>query len=59
MDKEVEVKIVLNGLPDEPNCHRLAVELESEIEDAVARALANTYEAGTRGKDYSVRVRSF
>jgi hypothetical protein len=58
MDAEAKVLINLAGLPDEPNHHRLAVALEREVNEAVARALAEAYEDGTTGKDWLVHVRA-
>ena len=59
MDKQIEVTITLQGLPDAPNCHKLAVYLASEIELAVAQAIARTCDDGVHGKEWSVHVPEF
>jgi hypothetical protein len=59
MTTQIEVRINLDNLPDAPNHHKLAVALEERINQAVALALADTYDHGFRGKDWTVHVPSF
>jgi hypothetical protein len=59
MTKTVSVEIEFSGLPTASNHNPLAVQLEEEINDAVARALAATFDDGIRGKEWRVHVPVF
>lgn len=56
MTKKITVIITIDGLPDQPNHHSLAVALEDKINDVVAVALAETFDDGCEGKDWTTRV---
>lgn len=59
MSKKIIVEITIDGLPEKPNHHRLAAELEERIGEAVGFALCETFDDGVQGKDWSVHVPSF
>jgi len=49
MTKTIQIEITLTNLTDKLNHHGLVVELETEIENAVSRALNNQDECDASG----------
>lgn len=58
MDRTINIKVTLENLPETPNCGPLAVQLEAEVNDAVARALNRAYDDSSK-VTWDVHVPSF